>query len=308
MVSSPAIISAVEIEKDKGYSHWNILFRNKKGDFIIKLISKKKSQLSKQLKRISPDLQGEVPFFEVKDQQLIEDLKHMEDRHLIKAYKFGIVYCKEDQTHENDMFSNQKKSPEFEEFLEWMGDKIKLKGYKGYRGGLDVVHNTTGNYSYKTHFEGFDIMYHVSTELPYDPDNSQQVERKRHIGNDIVVIVFQDGPNGGFLPSTITSKFNHVYAVVQPVKVIERKGSSSKRKKTTHYRISVVSKHGVRFHGPVLPKNYVWPKNDETRNFFITKLINAERAAYYAPGFGQARSRRLWLKELLEKYQDRNGK
>lgn len=294
------------MEKEKGYSKWNILYRNKKGDFIINLVSKKKSQLVKQLKMISPDLQEDLPLIEVKDQGLIEDLKHMEDRHLIKAYKFGIVYCKEGQVDENDMFSNQKKSPEFEEFLEWMGEKIKLKGYKGYRGGLDVVHNTTGIYSYKTHFEGFDIMYHVSTELPHDPDNPQQVERKRHIGNDVVVIVFQDGPNGGFKPSTITSKFNHVYAVVQPVK---RKDSSSKRKsKTTGYRISLVSKHGVRLHGPVLPNpKYIWPKNEETRKFFLTKLINAERAAYYAPGFGQARSRRLWLKELVEKYQEKHS-
>lgn len=30
-------------------------------------------------------------------------------------------------------------SPEFEEFLNWIGDKIELKGFDGYRGGLDIL-------------------------------------------------------------------------------------------------------------------------------------------------------------------------
>lgn len=277
--------------------------------------AKDRKKLMKQLRVIGPDLIGDVPLYEIKGQEIIENLRHMEDRHLIKAYKFGIVYCKENQVDENDMFSNQKKSKEFEEFLNWIGEKIQLKGYKGYKGGLDVVNNTTGIHSYKTEFEGFDIMFHVSTELPFDKKNPQQVERKRHIGNDVVVIVFQDGPNGGFKPSTITSKFNHVYAIIQPVKKRKRSSSNNRKTKrnvqneTTGYRIAFVSKHGVKCHGPTLPNNkYVWPKNDETRRFLLTKLVNAERAAYYAPGFGQVRSRRLWLKEILDKYSGKMSK
>lgn len=38
-------------------------------------------------------------------------------------------------------------------------------------------------------------MFHVSTLLPYSRDNRQQVERKRHIGNDIVNIIFIDPPS-----------------------------------------------------------------------------------------------------------------
>ncbi len=53
-------------------------------------------------------------------------------------------------------------------------------------------------------------MFHVSTLLPHSAVNRQQLERKRHIGNDVVVIVFQDGPNGGFNPKTISSKFNRI--------------------------------------------------------------------------------------------------
>lgn len=35
-------------------------------------------------------------------------------------------------------------------------------------------------------------MFHVSTKLPFQPDDEQKVERKRHLGNDICVIVFND--------------------------------------------------------------------------------------------------------------------
>ena len=34
-------------------------------------------------------------------------------------------------------------------------------------------------------------MFHVSTMLPFTETDVQQVEKKRHIGNDLIVIVFQ---------------------------------------------------------------------------------------------------------------------
>ena len=44
-----------------------------------------------------------------------------------------------------------------------------------------------------------------------------QVERKRHIGNDIVNIIFMDGSieeTSHFQPKNIKSHFTHIYAVV----------------------------------------------------------------------------------------------
>lgn len=45
---------------------------------------------------------------------------------------------------------------------------------------------------------------------------SLQLQRKRHIGNDIVAIVFQD-ENTPFVPDMIASNFLHAYVVVQVV-------------------------------------------------------------------------------------------
>jgi RAP1 GTPase activating protein 1 len=292
--ASPYIVSVVAENASKKGTDWRILVRTKKDDYYYRIQASKRDKMLKQLKKEAADIFIEnLDFTEVKEDQLKTDLLHMEDRLFIKAYRMGVVYCAEGQADEMDMFSNESGSDAFNNFLDFLGEKVKLKGYKGYNGGLDVHENTTGTHSYATKHEGFEIMFHVSTLLPHSAINRQQLERKRHIGNDVVVIVFQDGPNGGFNPKTISSKFNHVYAVVQLVK-----DSGDKPR----YKFAMCSKEGVLPHGPVLPSNKTWEQNDEFRSFLLTKLINSERAAYFAPGFAQTRTRRLWLTDQLEKY------
>lgn len=65
-----------------------------------------------------------------------------------------------------------------------------------------------------TKHRGYELMYHVATLLPYQQDDKQRVERKRHLGNDIVVIIFKEG-NQPFDPLCLTTHFNHVFCVVQ---------------------------------------------------------------------------------------------
>lgn len=43
---------------------------------------------------------------------------------------------------------------------------------------------------YERFFER-EIMFHVSPLLPHTSGDAQQLQRKRHVGNDIVAIVFQ---------------------------------------------------------------------------------------------------------------------
>jgi hypothetical protein len=60
-------------------------------------------------------------------------------------------------------------------------------------------------------------MYHVSTLLPFSKEDPQQIQRKRHIGNDIVSVIFVDGV-APFNPKTIKSQFLHVWIVVRQEK------------------------------------------------------------------------------------------
>ncbi|WAR14909.1 RPGP1-like protein [Mya arenaria] len=104
------------------------------------------------------------------------------------------------KTKEEELFGNIGHSPAMEEFLQCIGYRVSLRNFEGYRGGLDTVHGQTGLESLYTKFHGREIMFHVSTMLPFTEGDTQQLQRKRHIGNDIVAIVFQE-ENTPFVPN-----------------------------------------------------------------------------------------------------------
>lgn len=54
------------------------------------------------------------------------------DEHvLVNTFKFGVLYQKYGQTTEEELFGNNETSPAFDEFLEMLGQRIKLKDHKG---------------------------------------------------------------------------------------------------------------------------------------------------------------------------------
>jgi len=313
--ADPVVVS---VQFGKLFDQYKVLIRTRKFDhhYTIAAVSNNAKVLAALYNLMPPLRPLRLKF--VKDPHISQDLLHLEDRLLIKNYKFGVIYCKEGQTNEEEMFSNEQGSAQFEEFLNLLGQKVPLKGWKGFDGELDILTDTTGTHSVVTQVEGFDIMFHVSTLLPLSRVNKQQIERKRHIGNDIVCFVFQDSSTTPFNPVTIKSKYNHVYIVVQamPPSQSRSRGSSTasnsdKKEKRSHsterqpkqrYRVAVVSKKGVRSFGPMLPDKKLFKHDAALRQFLLAKAINGERAAYAAPGFGVQRTRKEWLKGVVEKY------
>lgn len=59
-------------------------------------------------------------------------------------------------------------------------------------------------------------MFHVSTLLPFKETDPSRVERKRHIGNDVCVIVFKEG-NQPFDPSIMNSHYNRKFPYLEPI-------------------------------------------------------------------------------------------
>ncbi|XP_067316401.1 rap1 GTPase-activating protein 1 isoform X6 [Pseudorasbora parva] len=215
------------------------------------------------------------------------------DEHVISNnFKFGVIYQKFAQTTEEELFGNNEESPAFVEFLEFLGEKIELHDFKGFRGGLDVTHGQTGTESVYHNFHNKEIMFHVSTKLPYTEGDSQQLQRKRHIGNDIVAIVFQE-ENTPFVPDMIASNFLHAYVVVQ----VENACTDN-----VLYKVSVTARDDVPFFGPALPDPAVFKKSPEFHEFLLTKLINAEYSCYKAEKFAklEERTRSALLETLYE--------
>ncbi|XP_077944123.1 rap1 GTPase-activating protein 1 isoform X15 [Gasterosteus aculeatus] len=215
------------------------------------------------------------------------------DEHVISNnFKFGVIYQKFGQTSEEELFGNSHESPAFVEFLEFLGDKIELHNFKGFRGGLDVTHGQTGTESVYCNYRNKEVMFHVSTKLPYTDGDTQQLQRKRHIGNDIVAILFQE-ENTPFVPDMIASNFLHAYIVVQVVKPCSD---------DVLYKVSVTARDDVPFFGPALPNPAVFKKSPEFHEFLFTKLINAEYACYKAEKFAklEERTRSALLETLYE--------
>ncbi|XP_063083832.1 GTPase-activating Rap/Ran-GAP domain-like protein 3 isoform X4 [Cavia porcellus] len=109
------------------------------------------------------------------------------------------------------------------------------------------------------------------------------VERKRHIGNDIVTIVFQEGEESSpaFKPSMIRSHFTHIFALVRY------------DQQNDNYRLKIFSEESVPLFGPPLPSPPVFTDHQEFRDFLLVKLINGEKATLETPTFAQKRRRTL---------------
>lgn len=47
------------------------------------------------------------------------------------------MYCQAGQSSEEDMYNNEEAGPAFLEFLDTIGQRVRLKGFEKYRAGLD---------------------------------------------------------------------------------------------------------------------------------------------------------------------------
>ncbi|XP_025771172.1 signal-induced proliferation-associated protein 1 [Puma concolor] len=206
--------------------------------------------------------------------------------------KVGILYCRAGQGSEEEMYNNQEAGPAFTQFLTLLGDVVRLKGFESYRAQLDTKTDSTGTHSLYTTYQDHEIMFHVSTMLPYTPNNQQQLLRKRHIGNDIVTIVFQEPGSKPFCPATIRSHFQHIFLVVR---------AHAPCTPHTSYRVAVSRTQDTPAFGPSLPQGGgPFPANADFRAFLLAKALNGEQAAGHARQFHAmaTRTRQQYLQDL----------
>lgn len=218
-------------------------------------------------------------------------LEHYELRSRLPSYKFGLIYAAPGQSAEQEFLSNASPSPLCQEFYNIIGTTINLKGYTGYRGGLDVQNDSTGTMSIVTKIHDVDIMFHVSTMLKHVETDSQHLDKKRHIGNDVCVIIFKEtnGKKDDEVDlSTFLTQFNHVFIVVTPVVT----------KGVPMYKVCVACKSAVQGFLPRFPTEKLFKRDASFRDWLLTKLINGERASLESPQF--IKSQRTALKGLLE--------
>jgi len=141
---------------------------------------------------------------------------------------------------------------------------VVLKGFKGFNASLDTKTDLTGKHTVYKQMGDLQVCYHVSTLIPIYPSDPT---RKRHIGNDCVVIIFREGKEPLDL-SLIRSQVNQVFVVVRKERAKDR---------TIRYRVEFANKKPITPYPPYLPEQLEDSEEDQIR--FITKLINADRTA-----------------------------
>lgn len=122
-----------------------------------------------------------------------------------------------------------------------------------------------------TNWRNIEIMFHVSTLLPYEKHDPQKLQRKRHIGNDIVCVVFLEADNTPFSPACIKSHFLHTFILVRPLAspssqiqmtfdMQQVRVSARIKRKPTRYEVSVVTRDEVGAYKPYLWEQSVFEK------------------------------------------------
>ncbi|XP_063983873.1 rap1 GTPase-activating protein 1-like isoform X2 [Diachasmimorpha longicaudata] len=298
--NGPVLLS-VKGETVAGQEHWRILLRLRTGsthELVATTVLGSNISPAKMIKVINESL-SVTTLIPVVCSGAGSLIARYDEHALVSRFKFGVLHQRAGQVTEEQLFGNRQITPAFQEFLDLLGQTIDLRDHKGYRGGLDTQYGQTGDSAVYEVFRGREVLFHVASLLPYSSGDPQQLQRKRHIGNDIVAIIFQEEPTP-FSPDMIASHFLHAFIVVQ---VIDPCTSN------TRYKVSITARDDVPWFGPALPIPSVFPKSVEFKEFLLTKLINAENAAYKAEKFAklELRTRSALLESLTEELQSKTN-
>ncbi|XP_051953461.1 signal-induced proliferation-associated 1-like protein 3 [Xyrauchen texanus] len=250
--------------------------------------------LKEVLEYVLPELSVSCLRLALSTPKVTEQLLKLDEQGLSQKHKVGILLCRAGQSTEEEMYNNEDASPAFTAFLELLGETVSLKGFDKYAAQLDTKTDSTGTHSLYTTYQDYEIMFHVSTMLPYMPNNPQQLLRKRHIGNDIVTIIFQEPGALPFTPQNIRSHFQHVFVIVR----VHNPCSDN-----TCYSVAVTRMKDVPPFGPPLPSNGMMYRDPAAfRAFLLAKVINAENAAHKSEKFHTmaTRTRQGYLRDLAE--------
>ncbi|EAL66329.1 RapGAP/RanGAP domain-containing protein [Dictyostelium discoideum AX4] len=290
---------------------------------------------------VRPEL-TKVPLCKVTDKSIQEELVKVCEPEFNKVIKSALLYCKESQRDDNDMLKNisSNVSQEYNDFLNFLGEKVELKDFSKFNGGLDIKNNSHGTHSIYSQINDVEVMYHVATMLPFFPSDPKQSERRKLISLDRVVIIFNDGSKP-MSPNCIKSKSTQIIILIQPIKnfvgnskttigisndenrVVGEQPSPSLTTTTTtttttsptinsnsptpsnkiKYRVSISNRDEVPNYGPPLPDPPIFEKDDSFRNFLYQKMVGGAASLRNTPAFTSKNSEKASaLINVISKY------
>jgi len=168
---------------------------------------------------------------------------------VIDTHKVGIMYVAPGQTQEREILRNSHGSPAYTRFLEGIGRLINLREQGDvYAGGLNP--DEDGEYAYAWWDDIGQILYHTATMMPSHPGDEYSINKKRHIGNDYVRIVWNDsGTPYDF--NTLATQFQFVNIVIEPHSLGAIAAFSNNIHENEYFKVTVQRAPGMAEFTPV---------------------------------------------------------
>uniref|UniRef100_A0A3B4ESQ3 Tuberin n=1 Tax=Pundamilia nyererei TaxID=303518 RepID=A0A3B4ESQ3_9CICH len=135
------------------------------------------------------------------------------------THKIGVVFVGAGQVNnEVAILSNEYGSNRYASFLTGLGKLIHLKDCDPdqiFLGGLDQ-YGDDGEFTYCWHDDIMQAIFHIATLMPNRESDKGCCNKKRHIGNDFVMVVYNDSGEEYKL-GTIKGQFNFVEVIIKPL-------------------------------------------------------------------------------------------
>ncbi|XP_054636297.1 tuberin isoform X2 [Dunckerocampus dactyliophorus] len=135
------------------------------------------------------------------------------------THKIGVIFVGAGQiNNEVAILSNEYGSNRYASFLTGLGKLIHLKDCDPdqiFLGGLDQ-YGDDGEFTYCWHDDIMQAIFHIATLMPNRESDKGCCNKKRHIGNDFVMVVYNDSGEEYKL-GTIKGQFNFVEVIIKPL-------------------------------------------------------------------------------------------
>ncbi|XP_016133616.1 ral GTPase-activating protein subunit alpha-1-like [Sinocyclocheilus grahami] len=170
-----------------------------------------------------------------KNEKLLRELKNLDSRQCRETHKIAVFYVAEGQEDKHSILSNTAGSQAYEDFVSGLGWEVNLTSHCGFMGGLQRNKSTGLTMPYFS-TSTVEVMFHVSTRMPPDSDDSL-TKKLRHLGNDEVHIVWSEHSRD-YRRGIIPTEFGDVLIIIYPMK-------------NHMYSIQIIKKPEVPFFGPL---------------------------------------------------------
>ncbi|XP_029568996.1 ral GTPase-activating protein subunit alpha-1 isoform X3 [Salmo trutta] len=195
-----------------------------------------------------------------KNEKLLRELKNLDSRQCRETHKIAVFYVAEGQEDKHSILCNTRGSQAYEDFVSGLGWEVNLTSHCGFMGGLQR-NKSTGLTTPYFATSTVEVMFHVSTRMPPDSDDSLN-KKLRHLGNDEVHIVWSEHSRD-YRRGIIPTEFGDVLIIIYPMK-------------NHMYSIQILKKPEVPFFGPLFDGAIVGEKILPT--MVRATALNASRA------------------------------